>query len=109
IPPICREMIARVKNGDKTMVQECELPRPDGTVITIEATVSRLLGEEGEGLVILLQDVTEIRQLRREIERHHRLAALGDLAAGVAHEIRNPLSSIKGFAYYFQERYGKNA
>jgi signal transduction histidine kinase len=43
-------------------------------------------------------DLTEIKALEEEVARSQRLASLGSLAAGVAHEIRNPLSSIKGFA-----------
>jgi len=79
----------------------------DGKMIPLEVSVSPLDGDNGTflGDVILFRDLTEVQNLKREIERSQRLASLGRLAAGIAHEIRNPLSSIKGFATYFRERY----
>jgi len=55
-----------------------------------------------------IRDLTEVQHLKKEIERSQRLVSLGRLAAGIAHEIRNPLSSIKGFATYFRDRYREN-
>ena len=56
-----------------------------------------LVPERGEiGYVYVFDDLTEIRRLEREIRMRDRLAAIGRLAAGIAHEIRNPLSSIAG-------------
>ena len=76
-------------------------------VIPMDVSISLLEGDEANflGYIILFRDMTEVKDLKKEIERNQRLASLGRLAAGIAHEIRNPLSSIKGFATYFGERY----
>ena len=59
--------------------------------------------EESEYLV-LLRDRTRMKKLENDLEHSRRLAAVGRFAAGMAHEIRNPLSSLKGFAQYFQQK-----
>lgn len=48
-----------------------------------------------KGLVIIIDDITEIKKLHKELARNEKLAALGELSTGVAHEIRNPLGIIK--------------
>jgi len=50
------------------------------------------------GEVLLIRDLTAVKSLEKELQRNERMAALGKMAAGVAHELRNPLSSIKGLA-----------
>jgi two-component system, NtrC family, sensor histidine kinase HydH len=72
--------------------------------------VAASLNAEGisTGKIMLLRDVTALRQLETEVAKSRHLISIASLAAGVAHEIRNPLSSIKGFAVYFRERFSGN-
>jgi two-component system sensor histidine kinase HydH len=65
--------------------------------------VTEVIGEQGNfiGHVFLLKDLSDLRALEIEIQRKEKLAAVGTLAAGIAHEVRNPLSSIRGYATFF--------
>jgi len=60
-------------------------------------------GGEGERL-LLVRDRTELKALEEDLSEAKRLAAIGRLAAGLAHEIRNPLSALRGFAQFFQKK-----
>lgn len=60
-------------------------------------------GEDGERL-LLVRDRTELKALEEDLSEAKRLAAIGRLAAGLAHEIRNPLSALRGFAQFFQKK-----
>ncbi len=61
-------------------------------------------GANSVGVVMLLRDGTEIKRLESELQRNERLAVVGKMAAGVAQELRNPLSSIKGLALLMQSK-----
>jgi two-component system sensor histidine kinase HydH len=69
-----------------------------GETVPLALSVTPIMGEGDscQGAVIILRDLSEIKQLEEKVRRSEKLAAIGELAASVAHEIRNPLSSIKG-------------
>lgn len=77
---------------------ETDLATPEGFLVHIGYTISPLFSEKGDttGLIITFQDLTEIRTMEESVRRKDRLAAVGRVAAGLAHEIRNPLGAMRG-------------
>ena len=72
--------------------------KSDGIKIYLRLTISplRYLSSERVGKIIVFQDVTEIKQIEENMKKVEGLALVGEMAAGIAHEIRNPMASISG-------------
>jgi len=107
--PAVREVAARVMATPENISTEIESVGADGKTRVLDVSASPVKDDDDAttGYLMLFKDLTEMRRLEKDFERSQRLAAIGKLAAGVAHEIRNPLSSIKGFATYFKEKFGE--
>jgi two-component system sensor histidine kinase PilS (NtrC family) len=88
VPPPQRSRLPRVEIGFR---------RNDGRHIELGLSGAPLMTPRGEtGFLLTFQDVTESRKRDREARVQQRLAAVGEMAAGIAHEIRNPLASMSG-------------
>jgi two-component system sensor histidine kinase HydH len=109
LPDPLKKILADLPASGGFLERDIQLISAEGKVHIWE-TVAAGLMDEGitAGRILLIRDVTAIRQMENEMTRSRHLNSIGSLAAGVAHEIRNPLSSIKGFAVYFKERLSGN-
>ncbi|WP_020585702.1 two-component system sensor histidine kinase NtrB [Desulfobacter curvatus] len=105
--PQMAAMAAEISGSGGVASGEVTLNQKEKGDLRLDMTVSAIPSDEDQiqGFVLLFRDLTQIRDLKKQVETNRRLAAIGKLAAGVAHEIRNPLSSIKGFATYFSRQY----
>lgn len=84
-------------NGSPT---EHYLPQSDGSQRVVGTVASKITGHSFEpvGTVQILDDRTELYELSQRLHRVDKIASLGNVAAGIAHEIRNPMNAIQGFA-----------
>ncbi len=84
---------------------EIRFLRADGTELFLGFSTSPMKDAEGHsiGRVVIFQDLTPIRQMEERVRIADRLAGVGELAAGLAHEIRNPLASIAGSSQMLRE------
>ena len=95
-----------LRSGDRQENREIILDSAQGPLV-VRASSSIFHGQDGQmlGVLMVLTDITALKRLELQIRRSDRLASLGTLSAGMAHEIKNPLVSIKTFAQLLPERY----
>ena len=101
-----REMIKSALTAHRTVSSaEVEAAAADGSAVALGVTISLLRAEAGrhKGIVLTFKDLAALNQIREQVERTRQLAYLGRLSAGMAHEIRNPLGSLRGLVELMRE------
>lgn len=94
-------------NTRKAYVEELDEPHLGGTFLTSSSPIFDMTGEF-MGSVHVVRDITELKQLQEKVGMSEKMAALGEVAAKVAHEIRNPLVSVGGFAKRLEKKLDGN-
>lgn len=109
LPDPLKKILVELPASGGFLERDIQLISTGGKEHIWETVAAGFMDEEiPAGRILLIRDVTAIRQMENEVNKSRHLNSIGSLAAGVAHEIRNPLSSIKGFAVYFKERLSGN-
>lgn len=111
-----RECIAAARkeppSGTSKAARDITLGRKDGKPLHLRINVSELRALRGgdvKGHILIFQDVTELRRIEEAIKRVEGLAMIGELAASIAHEIKNPLASISGSFQILRHKLGSDA
>jgi two-component system sensor histidine kinase PilS (NtrC family) len=87
---------------------ETRFQRKDGASLILGFSISPLKDSSDReiGNILIFQDLTRLREMEEHLKRSDRLAAIGKMAAGIAHEIRNPLASISGSIEILKDEMG---
>lgn len=102
---------AGLERGEVYGRKEIELKRPGQSDLLLGVESSIILddNERGVGVTLLVTDLTELKKLQIELETNRRLAALGEMTGGLAHQLRNSLAAISGFCQLLQKKTGKDS
>ncbi|WP_314137804.1 two-component system sensor histidine kinase AtoS [Buttiauxella noackiae] len=97
-------ILETLEKGTRFVAYEITFPARHRT-IELSVTTSQIFNANNEliGALVILSDLTARKEIQRRMAQAERLAALGELMAGVAHEVRNPLTAIKGYAQILRE------
>ncbi|MBI9071282.1 MAG: PAS domain S-box protein [Melioribacteraceae bacterium] len=95
-----------IKSDGFFKINETERVAKNGKHVSVQLTGSVLKNANGEyaGRTVIVKDFTEVKQLKQQVDQSEKLAVIGQLAAGVAHEIGNPLASISSLVQILQRK-----
>jgi PAS domain S-box-containing protein len=99
-------IISEVLENGFIKIPETERKTKSGKIIPVALSVDKLPSRDGGyiGRTVIIKDFTEVKKLQQQIDQSEKLAVIGQLAAGVAHEIGNPLTSISSIVQLLQRR-----
>jgi len=99
-------IIDNVKQSSEVLIVDTERCTKDSRIIPVQLSVARLPSQNGEysGRTVIIKDVSIVKQLQQQIDQSEKLAVIGQLAAGIAHEIGNPLASISSLVQLIQRK-----
>jgi len=105
--PLVQEMIEQGLKGAMVSDFEEQMVFVPGEEKTLSITTSAIADHKSgkKGLLMVINDLTQVRRLERMVRQADKLAALGTMAAGMAHEIKNPLASIKVLSQLIGKKY----
>jgi PAS domain S-box-containing protein len=101
-----KEFLEKVNQGEYVCQHETLHVRKDGSLVNVSVTKSPIKNERGEVIAIssIVEDITRRIELEKEMLRLDRLNLVGEMAASIAHEIRNPMTTVKGFLQLFKRK-----
>ncbi|GEM_PF-4347916 len=91
------------KNGELPL-HEYKLRTKSGRIVAVLATVTNLQIGDEQCRVSIMQDITEEKRLEADLLRLDRLNLVGEMAAGIGHEVRNPMTTVRGYLQMFQRK-----
>ena len=106
-PDLAELLMETLANHLSAPATTLTLRRRNGRGLPVEVSVAPLRGSEGKelGVIGVFRDLSRVRQLEDRLRRSDRLAAVGELAAGLAHEIKNPLTSLLTFSRHLPRKF----
>jgi PAS domain S-box-containing protein len=100
------KLIDALERGDSVTDWEAQFKKRDGQIIDVKINARRMCEDAGSSVYYdaVIEDVSERKRLQQELQRRERMSTMGELAAMIAHEIRNPLAAVLNSAEEIQAR-----